>query len=729
MYSGDLHLNFMTLRNFLSVGNDTIRIDFHPGRITAVLGENLDARDPDEARNGAGKSTILDTLYWTFYGKVLREKTIIIHYNARKNQSTTTEVNFFKGDHEFHIERGENPSRLLLFKKPRSDPRDILTPNEGKAGFVFEITKHSKAATNAEIEKIIGFDSTLAKILWALNSKQKPFLELGIPERRPIIESMLNFKILTERAEKLKEERKEKTKSHIEKGAELAATEAANRRVYDQIASLETLSNNFESETLTWMENQKRRLNAIIQSKPNLPKLLEEYEELVSAGTDLIKDNPFFLLCSQSGGFRLEDDDAHDRALKLFEGIEERVAEYRFEKGKHERSLKTQKGQVQIAKDEYDRSKSEYERSKRRLEESVQTLLSDHDKNMADLEEYARKYEAMDQVEIGQCPTCGQDWKEHSEEQHQRDRKTLEEKIRVLEEKMSRDEERVQSARKDLKEMVAPALPSLTAPDTSLLEKTIADLTTKIDEEEAAKTTAEAVLEFIEAVVSEKKAYAKAESALLTLERQEEVIRSEIAQRETATNPYPDQIESLKKNALVDVSGLKKEHTDLDILIENYTFQIELLTKPDSFLRKKIVEKWLLGLNHKLHYYVNAMDLNYDARFDSEMDIVLTRRGNETLYGNLSRGEQTRLNLAVAFSFQDAYEHMNASRINVMFLDELLDNGLDGLGARLAMEIIETKIKPRKHVFLITHRIDISDGIHDTMIMRKENETTSLIWV
>ena len=53
----------LTVKNFMSVGNQTQAIDFQQKLLTLVLGENLDMGGDDAgSRNGTGKTTIVNAL-------------------------------------------------------------------------------------------------------------------------------------------------------------------------------------------------------------------------------------------------------------------------------------------------------------------------------------------------------------------------------------------------------------------------------------------------------------------------------------------------------------------------------------------------------------------------------------------------------------------------------------------------------------------------------------------
>ncbi len=62
----------LTVKNFMSVGNQTQAIDFQQKLLTLVLGENLDMGGDDAgSRNGTGKTTILNALSFALFGDAL----------------------------------------------------------------------------------------------------------------------------------------------------------------------------------------------------------------------------------------------------------------------------------------------------------------------------------------------------------------------------------------------------------------------------------------------------------------------------------------------------------------------------------------------------------------------------------------------------------------------------------------------------------------------------------
>ena len=61
--------NRVNIKNFLSVGETPVSIDFNKG-LNIITGHNKDKLD---RRNGVGKSTIADSIYFYIFGNTLRE--------------------------------------------------------------------------------------------------------------------------------------------------------------------------------------------------------------------------------------------------------------------------------------------------------------------------------------------------------------------------------------------------------------------------------------------------------------------------------------------------------------------------------------------------------------------------------------------------------------------------------------------------------------------------------
>jgi len=188
------------------------------------------------------------------------------------------------------------------------------------------------------------------------------------------------------------------------------------------------------------------------------------------------------------------------------------------------------------------------------------------------------------------------------------------------------------------------------------------------------------------------------------------------------TNQYVDQIETLKNKGLQEINWHKIN--DLNSLKEHQEFLLKLLTNKDSFIRKKIIDQNLAYLNTRLKYYLQKLGLPHYVRFLNDMSVEITEHGRDLDFDNLSRGERNRLILGLSFSFRDIFESMNTP-INLLFIDELIDSGMDTTGVESALAELKRITRERnKNVFLISHKDELVGRVNDILNVIKEDGFT-----
>ena len=188
-------------------------------------------------------------------------------------------------------------------------------------------------------------------------------------------------------------------------------------------------------------------------------------------------------------------------------------------------------------------------------------------------------------------------------------------------------------------------------------------------------------------------------------------------------NPYAEQIEDLKHTALQIISW--DTINDLTKLKEHQEFLHKLLTNKDSFIRKKIIDQNLSYLNKRLTYYIDKLGLPHQVVFQNDLTVMITQLGQDLDFDNLSRGERNRLILSMSFAFRDVWEGLYQS-INLLFIDELVDAGMDGAGVENALAVLKKMARERnKNIFLISHKDELMGRVNNVLRVIKENGFTS----
>jgi DNA repair exonuclease SbcCD ATPase subunit len=166
------------IKNFLSVGDTPVKIDFNTG-LNIITGINKDKVD---RRNGVGKSTIADALYFSVFGDTLRDLKkehitnnvthkkceIVLTFNITDNNQCT----------EYKIIRLLEPTKCFLYE----DGDDV--------------TRDSIANTNLYISSLLCSSAEVFQncIIMTINNTI-PFMAKKKIEKRKFIEGILNLEV------------------------------------------------------------------------------------------------------------------------------------------------------------------------------------------------------------------------------------------------------------------------------------------------------------------------------------------------------------------------------------------------------------------------------------------------------------------------------------------------------------------------------------------------------
>ena len=159
----------------------------------------------------------------------------------------------------------------------------------------------------------------------------------------------------------------------------------------------------------------------------------------------------------------------------------------------------------------------------------------------------------------------------------------------------------------------------------------------------------------------------------------------------------------------------------MEDLYRHQEFLYKLLTAKDSFIRTRIIEQNLTYLNQRLAHFLGKVKLPHTVTFQSDLTVRIEELGRELDFDNLSRGERNRLILGLSFAFRDVWESLYQN-INLLFIDELIDSGMDASGVENSLAVIKKMGRERsKNVFLISHKDELVGRVNHVMKVIKEN--------
>ena len=200
-------------------------------------------------------------------------------------------------------------------------------------------------------------------------------------------------------------------------------------------------------------------------------------------------------------------------------------------------------------------------------------------------------------------------------------------------------------------------------------------------------------------------------------------LQKQIATKDQEADPYTEQIAEMETQGIeeIDYSVMN----DLANLKDHQEFLLKLLTNKDSFIRKRIIDQNLSYLNARLGQYLDRIGLPHTVKFNNDLTVSITELGRDLDFDNLSRGERNRLILSLSWAFRDVWESLYQP-INLLFIDELVDSGMDSSGVENSLSILKKMAREgNKSIWLVSHKDELQGRVHNTLHVVKENGYTT----
>jgi len=168
------------IQNFLSVGETPLTLNFQSG-ISIITGENRDKG----GRNGVGKSTIVESLYWCLFGNTMREikRERIVHRQSDGNCCVILEFNVVSSNkvNAYTLIRTISPNSVKLYCNEE------------------DITLSSMPKTDEKVKELIGANEEVFRnaVIMAANNTL-PFMAQKKVDKRKFVEGILQLGIFSE---------------------------------------------------------------------------------------------------------------------------------------------------------------------------------------------------------------------------------------------------------------------------------------------------------------------------------------------------------------------------------------------------------------------------------------------------------------------------------------------------------------------------------------------------
>ena len=256
------YVNFteLKIKNFLSIGNDQVVVDFKKG-LHIITGIN---RDKEDRRNGVGKSTVADALYFAIFGTTLRD--IKKNFIANNLTAGTCEVQLTftvddpqHGVNEFNIIRTLNPSKCYIYKNGNDKTRDsIVNTNE----YI-----HTVLSSTPEI-----FQNC---VIMTLNN-HIPFMGKSKNDKRKFIEQIFNLEVFSKMLNELRTNYNEVKRNF---DVEITRLEESNNYLEAQKGHRDTFNTNKNNRIDILKETIEKHKEDLGEANDKLDKINELNDE------------------------------------------------------------------------------------------------------------------------------------------------------------------------------------------------------------------------------------------------------------------------------------------------------------------------------------------------------------------------------------------------------------------------------------------------------------------
>jgi DNA repair exonuclease SbcCD ATPase subunit len=244
----------LTIKNFLSVGETPVTINFQPG-VNVITGTNYDKED---SKNGVGKSTIADALYFALFGTTIRElsKDLIVNSFTKKKCEVVLDIDIENGNglSQYRITRTINPTKCHMTKNGE------------------DITRSTMAKTNEYIQKLVLSNGKIFQnsVIMTINNTV-PFMAQSKIDKRKFIESILSLEIFSEMLSKAREEHNILKKDYEVLFTKVEGIEKGYKFNKEQLDTFEENKKQKVTELEKRIDENKTKVSELIKQIKQLP--------------------------------------------------------------------------------------------------------------------------------------------------------------------------------------------------------------------------------------------------------------------------------------------------------------------------------------------------------------------------------------------------------------------------------------------------------------------------
>lgn len=196
---------------------------------------------------------------------------------------------------------------------------------------------------------------------------------------------------------------------------------------------------------------------------------------------------------------------------------------------------------------------------------------------------------------------------------------------------------------------------------------------------------------------------------------EDEKAKTEASVCDIDVQQYKDQLDSINAR----ITNLSTEIDSLDKKMKMDSMLSDILS--DDGIKTYFFEQLLPQLNSQVNKYINAFGLQVTLEFDKSLEAKIQQGKYECEYMGFSNGERARIDMAILLSFFDISRNISNWSCNVLFIDEVMDNGVDSDGIESFISTLYNVVtgNSNKHdigIYLISHKLTNTDVAWDSVV-------------
>lgn len=195
-----------------------------------------------------------------------------------------------------------------------------------------------------------------------------------------------------------------------------------------------------------------------------------------------------------------------------------------------------------------------------------------------------------------------------------------------------------------------------------------------------------------------------------------------------------DQVTNQENHYQAEIDANKELIREIDMsIIDNIAKTINYLktyikVSEDPKSRGKFLRRYIKQSNEILREFKKLIpDYNVHIQFNTDFTIRVMKLGKQVNPGSLSNGEKRIGNIMIMMALMKVFKLKNHVEFNAMFMDEVLDSGINGTLLESVYVFIKNVCKQEKmRVYLISHREEIKEKVKEVIMVTKSRGISSI---